>query len=700
MSQPYLHDLVTCVAAPTAVLSGTDGQLRTLGAQGVLRADRRLLSRFTVELDAVEPEPVGHALEGASTCRFVAIARGLGDPGPDPTVRLVRERTASGAGLVERLVLSNDSHVTVRTVVSIRLASDLASIADVKSGRSCPPLPPNVAAGRVRWKLGAAAVTVACEPAPVRTGASAGEATLDWDVELSPRGRWTAMVRLSATEDLGRFRPGAGRPWSVARVRAADRDLARLVDRSLADLAGLTLIDAQPGTDVRDGGPEVFLGAGSPWYLTLFGRDSLWAARLLLPLGTTLAHGTLRTLARYQGSRFDERTGEAPGKIIHELREEHAGIGLPARYYGTIDATALWVCTLHDAWRWGLEEGLVRELLDPLRAALDWLTGPADTDADGFLEYVDTGGTGLANQGWKDSGDGVQWPDGRIADPPIALCEAQAYAHGAAVAGAKLLAAHGVGAADARRAAELLAWAAALRGRFRSTFWVRDRVGPFPALALDAAKRPVDSVTSNLGHLLGTGLLEPAEAALVADRLAGPDLDCGYGLRTLSRAAAGANPLGYHTGSVWPHDTAIAVLGLAREGHGEVAAQLAHGLLAAAPSFGYRMPELFGGTDARQGEPVLAYPAACRPQAWAAAASIALVQAALGLTADVPAGELRVQPHAAFADWFPMRATGLRVAGHDLAITVEADGTPHVATDAPLRVGIGNVADGPGTQPP
>jgi glycogen debranching enzyme len=645
----------------------------------------RLLSRFTLELDGTEPEPVGHALGGASTCVFVAVARGLGDPGPDPTVRLARERTATGTGLVERLVLSNDSHVTVRTVVSVHLASDFASIADVKSGRGATPLPPGVEAGGVRWQLGPNAVTVAGEPEPGGTETSAGGARLCWEVEVQPRERWTATVRVSAGAILGRFR-SAARPWSDARVLAADSDLARLVDRSLADLAGLALTEARPEDGRPGAAPEVFLAAGCPWYLTLFGRDSLWTARLLLPLGTRLAHGTLRTLARHQGTRFDERTGEAPGKIIHELREEHAGLGLPARYYGTVDATALWVCTLHDAWRWGLDERLVRDLLDPLRAALDWLTGPADSDGDGFLEYVDAHATGLANQGWKDSGDSVQWPDGRLATPPIALCEAQAYAHEAAVAGAALLTACGAGGPDSRRATELLAWAGALRDRFRSSFWVRDRAGRFPALALDGSKRAVDSASSNLGHLLGTGLLDAAEAAEVADRLAGPDLDSGYGLRTLSAEASGINPLGYHTGSVWPHDTAIAVLGLAREGHGEVAARLARGLLTAATSFEYRLPELFGGTDARRGEPVVAYPAACRPQAWSAAASIALVQAALGLRADVPAGELTVRPDPAFAGWFPMHVTGLQVAGHDLAVTVDASGAARVATDAPVRV--------------
>jgi glycogen debranching enzyme len=685
VSQPRLHDLVCCVAAPTAVLSSPDGQVRRAGAQGMLRSDLRLLSRFTVELDGAEPEPVGHRLGTAATCVFVAIARHLGNPGPDPTVRLTRERTVTGTGLVERLVLSNRARTAVRTRVSVHLGTDIATMADVKKGRGSTPVAPSVGAGGVCWEVGSTAVEVACDPAPERAGSSAGGTTLGWDVEVPPAGRWTAVVRVQVSSPDDRLRPGGARPWSAVRVVAADRDLGRLVDRSVADLSGLVLREAPPSGDGGSAPPDVFLGAGCPWFLTLFGRDSLWAARLLLPLGTRLAHGTLRTLARHQGTRFDERTGEAPGKIIHELREEHAGLSLPARYYGTIDATALWVITLHDAWRWGLDERLVRELLGPLRAALSWLTGPADSDSDGFLEYIDLTGSGLANQGWKDSGDAIQWPDGRIAAPPIALCEAQAYAHEAARAGAALLIALGEDRSDPGRAAELLAWAGALRDRFRAAFWVRDRVGRFPALALDGAKCAVDSVSSNMGHLLGTGLLDPAEAAEVAGRLASPDMDCGYGLRTFGTAGAGANPLGYHTGSVWPHDTAIAVLGLAREGHGEVAARLASGLRAAAPAFGHRLPELFGGSDARRGEPVLAYPAACRPQAWSAAGAIALVQAALGLSADVPAGELRVAPEPGFADWFPMRVTGLSVAGHDLAVEVDADGRARVTTGAPLR---------------
>ncbi|MGH3487929.1 MAG: amylo-alpha-1,6-glucosidase, partial [Actinopolymorphaceae bacterium] len=462
--------------------------------------------------------------------------------------------------------------------------------------------------------------------------------------------------------------------WEPVTV-AGPAALTRLVDQSVADLAGLGLADLQTPDDA-------FLAAGSPWFFTLFGRDSLWAARLTLPLGTDLARGTLRTLARRQGTRHDVDTAEAPGKILHEVRMEQASVGsLPPVYFGTVDATALWICLLHDAWRWGLDAAAVAELLDPLEAALGWLRTDADADGDGFLEYIDESGRGLANQGWKDSGDSIQFPDGTIAEAPIALCEAQAYAYEAAIAGARLLEALGRPGSDRMRE-----WAAGLRERFRTTFWAADARGAFPALALDGAKRPVATATSNLGHLLGTGLLDPSEAGQVAARIGEKDLDCGYGLRTMSADVAGFNPLGYHAGTVWPHDTAIAILGLAREGHDRIAASLSAGLVLAAPDFAYRLPELFAGTNARDGDAVLAYPAACRPQAWSAAAAVTMLQAALGLEADVPGGVLRVAPAAAFADWFPLRVEGFRVAGHPVTIDVDAAGTARVQTRAPLTV--------------
>lgn len=393
---------------------------------------------------------------------------------------------------------------------------------------------------------------------------------------------------------------------------------------------------------------------------------------MLLPLGTDLAAGTLRTLAARQGTRHDPRTAEQPGKILHELRPGAMDLGdgsvIPPVYYGTVDATALWVCLLHDAWRWGMAAQEVEALLPAMEAALEWMIADGDADGDGFLEYLDVSGTGLANQGWKDSGDSVQWRDGTLATGPIALCEVQAYAHEAALDGAALLEAFGrPGAAQWRR------WAAELSERFRARFWVQDERGPYPAIALDADKRPVDSLTSNIGHLLGTGLLTEQEEDLVAARLVGPDLDSGYGLRTLAQGSEGYWPLRYHGGSVWTHDTAIALAGLTRTGHREEAARFVEGLLAAAADQDYRLPELHSG-DARGAVPsVVPYPAACRPQAWSAASAVVLLMSVLGLDPDVPAGALRVRP-AVPSPVGGLEVSGLRVAGGTLSVSIGPDG--------------------------
>ncbi|SDJ36543.1 glycogen debranching N-terminal domain-containing protein [Nonomuraea jiangxiensis] len=671
MLQPLLHDLVGTVMAPTGALSGTDGQLRPAGVQGLFHADRRVLSQARLLVDDTEPEAVGHAHDGAGRTRFVSLARWLGDSGADPTVRLDRVRELTPYGMTESVEISSTASVPVNATVTVELACDFAAMDAVKTGRVTGfPVPAAAAGqGRLTWRSAGAHVIVTGQGAEARPG---DEPRLTWKIDLPPRGRTTLSWRLVVQDPAGAFVvPAAGPPeWSPPRVDAADRRLTRLLDQALADLRSLRL--ATP-----DAPEDTFLGAGVPWFLTLFGRDSIWAARMLLPLGTALAGGTLRVLARRQGERLDPRSGEAPGKIMHELRRHAIVLGedgrrVPAAYYGTIDATPLWISLLHDAWRWGLPEHEVEPLLPHLEAALGWLADHADPDRDGFLEYVDTSGHGLANQGWKDSGDSIRFHDGSLAEPPIALAEVQGYAHQAALHGAALLDAFGRPGADRWRE-----YAATLAGRFRAAFWVDGAHGPFPALALDRDKRPVDALTSNIGHLLGTGLLTPEESAQVAGLLGGPGLAEGFGLRTMSALDAGFSPLSYHCGSIWPHDTAIVLAGLAREGFDAQAATLAEGLLAAAESFDYRLPELYGG-DARHrvGRPV-AYPAACRPQAWSAAAALTIVHAALGLHPDVPAGQATLRPLAG-APLGALTVGGLRVAGGEVEVSVAGDGTATV----------------------
>ena len=298
-----------------------------------------------------------------------------------------------------------------------------------------------------------------------------------------------------------------------------------------------------------------------------------------------------------------------------------------------------------------------------------------DADGDGFLDYHDEFGRGLTNQGWKDSDDSVRFADGTVAVGPVALAEVQGYAYEAALAGAELLDAFDRPGADRWRR-----YAAEMAERFRAAFWVSDDLGPFPALALDGNKRPVDAPASNMGHLLATGMLSAAEAKVVADRLVHPSMSSGFGLRTMASTAGGYSPLSYHCGSVWPHDTAIAVQGLITAGFADHAAELARGLLAAGDAFDARLPELFGGFAAADLPVPVPYPASCRPQAWAAAGAVVMVRAFLGLAPDVPAGVVRLRPSAAVG---ALDISGLRIGGQPFAVSVDSTGAVTSVVAAP-----------------
>lgn len=683
---PIVHDVVTCVDAPGMAVAAADGQIRH-GCHGVFAGDRRLLSRLELRIDGDAPAHLDAQLQGGAEATFTGMARADVQGAAVTVERHRRVRSAAdhtdhtdhtddtdghapgepGAGLRDRIALHNADQERQHVTVEVFAGSDFADIAEVRAGRPPQEHPAGEATSGLCWTSEAhgSAVTLAADPPPDRTDLASQ--SLRWDATIEPGQTWEVTLALATgiAADSVIVRGPSPAPWSVPEVHCADGRVADLLTRGLADLEGLLAADP---ADPRD----AFLAAGAPWYLTLFGRDSLWAARMLLPLGTEVAGGTLRALARRQGTRFDEETEEAPGKIPHELRHEGSTYGLPPAYFGTVDATPLFVCLLADAWRWGLPRDQVESLVPAAERALTWLRDHADPDGDGFLEYVPTGSQTLANQGWKDSADGVRFGDGRIAEAPIALAEVQAYAYEAAMEGADLLDAFSRPGGDDWRD-----WAGRLRTRFREAFWVEDSAGAYPAIALDAAKQPVDSVTSNIGHLLGTGLLDTAEEETVARRLAAPEMDSGWGLRTLSRDTPGFNPLGYHTGSVWPHDTAIAVGGLARGAHAAAAAALLRGLIDAAPRFSYRLPELYGGQQRTAGHGPVPYPSTCQPQAWSAAAVIVVLQALLGLEVDVPRGRVRVRPLTPLPCG-PIEVRGLRAAGRRLSVRIREDGAVHV----------------------
>lgn len=627
--QPLLHDELVVLRAPTQVWSAADGSIGSATIHGVAHSDVRIVRGLRVRVGGESAEHLVTAETSADHATVYGLLRHLDDPTPDPGVRVRLDRTVTADGCRDAVTVSTRHAVEIATTVDIELDVDATLIDALKQGVAAPAeVTVHVDGSTAQWSGERVSVTLSGEG--MRIVERPGGLTLTADITVPARGETTVGWRLRAADEIGAVRGATGPvPWSTPAVAGLDPSsidprLARWVERALSDLDALRLTVA--GHD-----DSQFIAAGAPWFFTLFGRDSLWTARMLLPLGTGLAADTLRVLARLQGTQRVDATAEEPGKIMHELRRQSlvidGDVTLPPLYYGTVDATPLWVCLLHDAWRAGLADEEVRALLPALENALAWLRDCGDADGDGLLEYIDRSGHGLANQGWKDSGDSVQWRDGSLAEGPIALCEVQAYAYEAAIGGAALLEAFGRPGAD-----EWRAWAARLRAAFHEWFWITDpelcgALGPYPAIALDAQKHPVDTVTSNLGHLLGTGLLDAEQAALVAARLGSPELDSGYGLRTMSTDSAGYWPLSYHGGSVWTHDTAIAIRGLAREGHAVVASSLAEGLLRVAESTGFRMPELHSGDPASSTARPVPYPASCRPQAWSAAAAVVVLDA-------------------------------------------------------------------------
>ena len=454
--------------------------------------------------------------------------------------------------------------------------------------------------------------------------------------------------RLGSVYD--RWRSACSR-WTSG-IGTFDATMARAID----DLRSLYI--------TADG--QRVISAGIPWYSTVFGRDAAITSLETLSLNPRIAIDALRYLARYQGTKENAYTEEQPGKIMHELRRgEMARSGeIPhVPYYGTIDATPLWLVLVHETWRWTGDDALVRELLPNVKRALAWIDEYGDLDGDGFVEYASTSARGLVNQGWKDSGDGVPFPDGRLPHPPIALIEVQGYVYDAKVRAAALFARLGDHDTSQRLAKE----AALLRQRVLDAFWIED-LGTF-ALALDGDKRPVPTVTSNAGQLLWSRLPDTDRALRVATTLLAPDMFCGWGIRTLSARHPVFNPMSYHDGSVWPHDNALIVMGMSHYGLGANSLPIiAATTEAAAGARHNRLPELYCGME-RTGEtrPVQ-YPVSCSPQAWASGALFMMLQGALGILPDAPAGAVHIRNPVLPTQLSKLTITNLRVGASRLSL--------------------------------
>ncbi|MEV6838035.1 glycogen debranching N-terminal domain-containing protein [Streptomyces sp. NPDC051133] len=645
---PPTHAALVCVALPGLVISDELGQLTGRGLDGYYRDGRRLLSRCQLRVAGREPLPLQARMTGADSARFVGTLRMSQTARPDPDVVVERTRHADGT---ERITLRNAAPRALRLPVEVALGTDLAELGTIASGTAGPELPATVHDSGLRWAKADFAACVTSDPPPSDSLASAG--LLRWEVELPPGG--TAAVEL-------RVRPAGAGPLraaghaatsALAPARAAGDDprVAALLHTAVADLQALLVRDPAHPSDT-------YLAAGAPWRCGMAPAEALAAARMTLPLGTRLAAGTLRTLARTQLSGPGPQAGMIPGP------RRDAGPLLPPSCTGT-EATLLFPAVLAEARRWGLPEQETEKLLPTAERCLTWLRTAA--------------------------GDGPYLPDPQPAGP--VRCETQAHACRAAQLGADLLEAY-----DRPGAMELREWARALRTAFRSDFWMEDHSGGRPAAALAPDRRPLPYLGSHAVHLLDTGLLgsgRPAPGLLdkvqtehLARLLGGPAMDAGWGLRGLGAKEPGHNPFGHRTGAVRVHETALAVAGLAAADYEKEACGLLRGLLDAAEHFGHRLPEMFAGEQRTAGSAPVPHPAACRPAATAAASVILMLTALAGIRPDAPAGTVTLRPVRS-APLGELGLTGLRVAGAPFAVRISRLGLAMVEEAADgLQLGV------------
>ncbi|MBD0292188.1 MAG: amylo-alpha-1,6-glucosidase [Jiangellaceae bacterium] len=638
---------VTLVEGTSFCLCDSSGDIGPGVPQGVFFRDTRILSTWQLRIDDEMVEPLTVVADRSYRASFVGRARPR--PGQAESTLLVERHRFLGAGMREDVVLTNVGQEPAACTLTIHAEADFADLFDVKAGqvRTRGDLEAEHGDGSIRlarrWHGHTRGVRIRAD------AASASNRQLAFRIVVPAQGTWKSTVQVTPEIDRVELPPAfpAGQPvehtapfqratqWlrSAPRLSTDNAVLRATLDHSLRDLGELRIFDP----DVPN---EVTIAAGAPWFMAVFGRDSLLTSYMALVLDPRLALGTLQTLARHQGTRVDPVTEEQPGRIPHELRfGVEASLVLGGNvYYGTVDATPLFVMLLGELQRWGLFDAEVRRLIQHADRALEWIDGYGDRDGDGFVEYQRSTDRGLTNQGWKDSGNSVTFADGRLAQPPIAACEVQGYVYAAYLARA-LLAEH------EGRPGNATYWhdrAGRLKQAFNEQFWLPDR-GWF-ALGLDRHKQPIDALASNMGHCLWTGIVDDDKAEAVAERLLSPEMFSGWGVRTLSSSMTAYNPMSYHNGSVWPHDTAIAVAGLMRYGFVDHGQRMAQGMLDAAAAFGGQLPELMCGFDRAVYRRPVPYPTACRPQAWAAATPLYLLRALVRAEPCIPHGVLGLDP--------------------------------------------------------
>jgi glycogen debranching enzyme len=667
--------VVTLVQGSSFCISSRGGDVAPGSPQGLFFRDTRFLSGLDLHVNGHRPEVLAAERTAPFTSTFVLRSPPVAGRA-DSNLMVLRYRYV-GRGMREDLVVRNYGEEPAYCAIELRFSADFANLFAVKEGRARPE-------GKVELESSRAGLVFDYRKGATHRGlritssepAQFVSDTAAWDTVVPARGTWSTCLQFTPVIDGDDIEPRyvCGQPveaamphqrldqWRQA-VPAVETDyeaFQQAVTKGAEDLGALRLFDP-------DFPERAVLAAGAPWFMTLFGRDSLLTSWMALIVDPTLAEDVLQTLARFQGTKVDPRNDEEPGRILHEMRFGEApslSLGGGSVYYGTADATPLFVMLWGELRRWGLAREVVDSLLPAADRALAWIEQYGDRDGDGYVEYKRASDKGLANQGWKDSWDAIRFADGRLARAPIALCEVQGYVYGAYLARAHFADELG----DTDTAARYRSKAAALKRSFNRDFWIEER-GWF-AMGLDADKRQIDALASNIGHCLWTGIVDEDKAPLVAERLLSSEMFSGWGIRTLSSDMTGYNPVSYHIGSVWPHDNALIVAGLTRYGFVDEAQRVIMAMLDAAVHFGGRLPELFGGLSRHEVPFPVTYPSSCSPQAWAAASPLLFLRSMLRLDPWVPHGKVWLDPV------LPKRIGRLRVDRIPLAgrrVTVDVD---------------------------
>lgn len=634
---------VSALEGDTFVVSDRRGDIATSPdeAHGLFQADTRFLSRWILTLDGKNPNSLSTDDVHYFSSQFFLVP-GTGTIYVDSPLSVVRQR-AVGGGFHEDIKILNHKSKPIDLDVRIEADADFADLFQVKdkefdrAGKFYRRVEGN------RLILGYQRERFVRETQITSSAAAQiDEKGFRFKVHLEPHGEWSTgmnvLIAVNGTEGLKtkpKYKdvhdiptPNIGmslQSWmkSAPQLHSSWKDLERIYERSLVDLAALRFFSRfAPG--------EALPAAGLPWFMALFGRDSIFTSYQALPFQPELAASTLQVLAVRQGTRCDDFRDEEPGKILHEARygEMTAFEERPhSPYFGTSDATPLFLVLLDEFERWTGRDDLIRKFEAEARAALGWIDEYGDRDGDGYVEYERRNKeTGIENQCWKDSWDSIAFSDGTLASTPIVTCEIQGYVYDAKRRCARLAREFWN---DPETADRLEKEAAELKRKFNKDFWIPEK--QFFALALDGKKRKVDSLTSNIGHLLWSGIVDDDKAAACASHLVGPKLFSGWGVRTMAVGEGAYNPIGYHVGTVWPFDNSFVAQGLRNYGFLKEAAIVAFGNLEAARFFDYRLPEAFAGYAREETNFPVEYPTACSPQAWSTAAPLLFLRAMLGL---------------------------------------------------------------------